>query len=358
MDPFPQHGNPATHNIETVLERNIVASECEWKEGESKGDKQKGAHFFQSFFFSHFFLSGMYYKNKCLPLTTVPDLVDEIYYSVTDVEPWLSGAARGTPSTAFCLLHRFCSLRPTLREVRSLLDHADSPYIRAIGFLFLRYVGDPRTVWGLVDPYLADPEEFCPSPTQTAPGERAPGGDQNTQTVTLGAFVRDLFLSHVYYETLAPRIPKPVSDGWVAALRARGLPCAAAGNGGLGGRDRRGGGGDGRPQSVKAALAVSMGGGGGRHRHRSPPPERRRDAEAQRPRGWGGGGGGGGGKGRDRRRSRSRSRLRSPPQRRRSRSRSPPRRRDFDDRDYSRRHGELYTRARGWTPPREHHHRR
>jgi len=28
-EPFPQHGNTATHNIETVLERNIVASELQ-----------------------------------------------------------------------------------------------------------------------------------------------------------------------------------------------------------------------------------------------------------------------------------------------------------------------------------------
>ena len=197
----------------------------------------------------------MYYKNKCLPLASVADLVDEIYYSVTHVEPWLSGAAHG-PSTAFCLLHRLATLRPTGREVRGLLDHGDSPYIRAVGFLFLRYVADPRTVWGLLEPYLGDTEEFAPSPPAGGGGGGGRGSaaaaEAAAPAVTLGAFVRDLFLSHVYYETLLPRVPKPVTDGWVAKLAARGLPTRAVGNGGLGGRARRGGdgGGGARPQSV------------------------------------------------------------------------------------------------------------
>lgn len=282
----------------------------------------------------------MYYKNKCLPLASIPDLIDEVYYSVTDVEPWLSGNARG-PSTAFCLLHRLGGLRPTRADVATLLSHADSPYIRAVGFLFLRYVADPRTVWSLIEPYLTDGEAFSPSPPAAAGagGGKGSGAASDLPTVTMGAFVRDLFLSHVYFETLLPRIPKPVADGWVATLAARGLPTAAAGNGGLGGRDRRGGGGIGeRPQSVKAALAVSMGqrapnragaveagrgvtavagGGGGRRWSRSPP---RRPPPREDDRRWGGD---------DRRRSppryRERSRSRSPP---RHRDRSPDRRRE------------------------------
>ena len=50
---------------------------------------------------------------------------------VTHVEPWMSGNARG-PSTAFCVLHRFFEMKLTARQVRTLLQHEDSPYIRAV----------------------------------------------------------------------------------------------------------------------------------------------------------------------------------------------------------------------------------
>jgi pre-mRNA-splicing factor 38B len=43
-----------------------------------------------------------------------------------------------------------------------------------------------------------------------------------------------------YFETLFPRIPKPVQDDLAAKLTARGLPVKALGNAGQGGGDRRG----------------------------------------------------------------------------------------------------------------------
>lgn len=68
-----QYGNTSTYNMESVLRKNIVDSE--------------------------------YYRDTCMKLATWGQVVDEIYYSVSDVEPWMSGNARGA-STAFCLLHR------------------------------------------------------------------------------------------------------------------------------------------------------------------------------------------------------------------------------------------------------------
>ena len=43
-----------------------------------------------------------------------------------------------------------------------------------------------------------------------------------------------------YFETLFPRIPKPVQDDLAAKLTAMGLPVKAIGNAGQGGGDRRG----------------------------------------------------------------------------------------------------------------------
>ena len=41
------------------------------------------------------------------------------------------------PSTAFCLLLRLLCLRMTSHELDQTIRHTDSPYIRAIGFLFI-----------------------------------------------------------------------------------------------------------------------------------------------------------------------------------------------------------------------------
>jgi len=68
-----QYGNTTTYNVESVLQKNVVNSE--------------------------------YFRDTCMKLSSWEEVVDEIYYSVQDVEPWMSGNARGA-SSAFCLLYR------------------------------------------------------------------------------------------------------------------------------------------------------------------------------------------------------------------------------------------------------------
>ena len=68
-----QYGSTATYNMESVLRKNIVDSE--------------------------------YFRDTCMKLGSWEEVVDEIFYSVHDVEPWMSGNARGA-STAYCLLYR------------------------------------------------------------------------------------------------------------------------------------------------------------------------------------------------------------------------------------------------------------
>lgn len=96
------HGSNTTFNLENVLRQNILSSD--------------------------------YYKGTCSELSNCSDIVDEIYESVDHVEPWMSGNARG-PSTAFCLLHRLFTLKLSAKEVKGMLDHKDSPYIRAVSGL-------------------------------------------------------------------------------------------------------------------------------------------------------------------------------------------------------------------------------
>lgn len=209
-----QHGNRSTFNIETVLRKNVVDSE--------------------------------YWRNTCAKLQTWEEVVDQIFYDVTHVEPWMSGNARGA-SSAFGLLYRLCQLQPSEDQVDALLTHEDSPYIRAVGFLYLRYVGDPKQLWAWLRPHVQDAEEIYPS------------GDTGS-AVTIGDYVRDVFLEQYYFETIFPRVPKPVNDEWVGNLRGMGLPAKALGNGGQGGADRRGlDEPNKRPASVKASLSVAFG---------------------------------------------------------------------------------------------------
>ncbi|XP_058074676.1 pre-mRNA splicing factor SR-like 1 isoform X6 [Magnolia sinica] len=101
-------------------------------------------------------LSSDYFK-ELYRLKTYHEVIDEIYNQVDHVEPWMTGNCRG-PSTAFCLLYKFFTMKLTVKQMHGLLKHSDSPYIRAIGFLYLRYAADPKTLWGWFEPYVKDDE--------------------------------------------------------------------------------------------------------------------------------------------------------------------------------------------------------
>uniref|UniRef100_A0A7S4N749 Pre-mRNA-splicing factor 38 n=1 Tax=Odontella aurita TaxID=265563 RepID=A0A7S4N749_9STRA len=100
-----------------------------------------------------------------------------------------------TPSTAFCLLLRLLLLRCTAKQMSLMLDHVDSPYIRLVGMLYLRYACDPSQLWGWFEPYLYDEElvrvRSNPSAAET----------------TVGEFVRTLLTERDYHGTMLPRLP-------------------------------------------------------------------------------------------------------------------------------------------------------
>mmetsp|Transcript_25587 Transcript_25587/g.35323 ORF Transcript_25587/g.35323 Transcript_25587/m.35323 type:complete len:337 (-) Transcript_25587:294-1304(-) len=206
-----QFGNLSNYNLEGVLYQNITQSE---------------------------------YVKTLLQMSTWHEIVDEIYNEVTHCEPWMSGNARG-PSSAFCIMFRFCQMKITRTNVQDLLDHGDSPFIRAIGFLYLRYVGDPKELWEWVEEYVEDEEEFQPSP----------GGRMHT----IGAFVRDLLLEQYYFDTIMPRIPEVARRNILRELENRGLPTKSSGATGASGRSAEATGASRRPPSVKAALSVNLG---------------------------------------------------------------------------------------------------
>lgn len=48
------------------------------------------------------------------------------------------------------------------KQLYHLLDHPDSPYIRGLGFIYIRYTQSPDTLWDWYEPYLEDEEEVDP----------------------------------------------------------------------------------------------------------------------------------------------------------------------------------------------------
>nr|VZI29465.1 unnamed protein product [Spirometra erinaceieuropaei] len=64
-----------------------------------------------------------YFKSNLIELKTYHEVIDEIYY-----------------------------------KLKGLLEHPDSPYIRGLGFMYIRYCLPPEDLWIWYAPYLDDTE--------------------------------------------------------------------------------------------------------------------------------------------------------------------------------------------------------
>lgn len=84
--------------------------------------------------------------------------------------------------------------------MKLLLNHVDSPYIRCIGFLYLRYASEPAKIWDWFEPYLYDEE-----PVQVEAQSKSHRNNKPESTV--GDYVRSLLTEMEYYGTLLPRLP-------------------------------------------------------------------------------------------------------------------------------------------------------
>jgi len=120
-----------------------------------------------------------YFKTNLFELKTYHEVVDEIYYKVQHLEPWEKGSrktggqtgmcggvrgvgAGGIVSTAYCLLFKLFTLKLTRKQLIGLITHCDSPYIRGLGFMYIRYTQPPPDLWGWFEPYMEDEEVSCP----------------------------------------------------------------------------------------------------------------------------------------------------------------------------------------------------
>lgn len=67
--------------------------------------------------------------------------------------------AGGIVSTAYCLLYKLFTLKLTRKQLNGLINHTDSPYIRGLGFMYIRYTQPPADLWDWYEEYLEDEEE-------------------------------------------------------------------------------------------------------------------------------------------------------------------------------------------------------
>ncbi|XP_017052270.1 pre-mRNA-splicing factor 38B isoform X1 [Drosophila ficusphila] len=158
--------------------------------------------------------SSSYFKVHLFKLKTYHEVVDEIYYQVKHMEPWERGSrktsgqtgmcggvrgvgAGGIVSTAYCLLYKLYTLRLTRKQINGLLNHTDSAYIRALGFMYLRYTQPPSDLYDWYEDYLQDEEEI---------DVKAGGG----QVLTIGQMVYQFMTKLDWFSTLFPRIPVPI----------------------------------------------------------------------------------------------------------------------------------------------------
>ncbi|KAK3928097.1 Pre-mRNA-splicing factor 38B [Frankliniella fusca] len=160
--------------------------------------------------------SSHYFKVNLYELKTYHEVIDEIYYKVQHMEPWEKGSrktagqtgmcggvrgvgAGGIVSTAYCLLYKLFTLKLTRKQVNGLITHQDSPYIRGLGFMYIRYTQPPADLWDWYDEYLEDEEEI---------DVKAGGG----QIMTIGSMLRIFLTKLEWFSTLFPRIPVPIQQ--------------------------------------------------------------------------------------------------------------------------------------------------
>lgn len=160
---LPMHGNTTNYNINSLLYNNIMDNP---------------------------------YFHALYQLRTYHEVIDEIKRSVKHVEPWQTGTSR-FPSSAFCLLLKFMTLKLTLKQMNGLLGMKTCPLVRAMGFLYLRYTCNPADLWKWYEPYIEDSEEIQPA------------SDKNI-SMTIGDYCIKLLTDMQYYGTTLPRIPVPI----------------------------------------------------------------------------------------------------------------------------------------------------
>jgi len=89
-------------------------------------------------------------------------------------------------------------MRLTTKQLNTMLNHPDSPYIRSIALLYLRFTCEPKQLWSYYEVHVDDPEKL------------KVGRMMEESTSTVGQYALKLLTEQNYFDTIFPRIPVPV----------------------------------------------------------------------------------------------------------------------------------------------------
>lgn len=140
--------------------------------------------------------SSQYFKNL-YELKTYHEVVSEIKNEVHSLKPFMKDTFA---STAYCLLFKLWTLKLTIKQVNGLINYQNCSEVRALGFLYLRYVCKPDHLWSWFEDYLDDEEEV-----QIEDGV-------NPRIITIGRMCRQLLTEQKWLDTILPRIPLKIAQ--------------------------------------------------------------------------------------------------------------------------------------------------
>lgn len=83
------------------------------------------------------------------------EIINEIATNAHYAEPWAIGAS-GIPSTIFCCLYKLVLIKLTESQVQFMLNNTENTYVRCAGFLYVRYLSEPKKLYEILNPYLTD----------------------------------------------------------------------------------------------------------------------------------------------------------------------------------------------------------
>lgn len=137
-------------------------------------------------------LDSRYYETAMLSSGNLAEILEEARKYVKSVEPYMPDSVI-MPSPFLCIVYRLFTLGLTGHQMKRLLDNTESPFIRCLGFVYLRFALHNEQLWGWLGEYVTDDEEFQTSATGGA-------------WTTIGDFVEALLIKEKYFNTLLPRI--------------------------------------------------------------------------------------------------------------------------------------------------------
>lgn len=157
------------------------------------------------------------YFKRCQRISRFPDLLQEMETKVNHVEPFSHQEQERVCSNAYCLLYRAMEMKLTKQQLELLLSPQSPALVRALGALYMRYVGRPEDLWYWLEPLFLDLK------TQFAPH------DESTMQVSLASWAKSM-LDVRYCGTMLPRLPMEVEQELRANIaRAITLPEFAPG---------------------------------------------------------------------------------------------------------------------------------